>query len=380
MGKGIPEIDDALKRGSNDALAALDADRARAGDFAGLFYARLMQARLRLGVAPTPTRPTAELPADRHGEYETAIRESALSVGAACLERGEVVAAWSFFRLVGEVEPLRRALETYSPADEDQLTAVIDIALQQGVHPRRGFDWLLERRGICSAISALSAFESMPVDDKRYCVGELVRALYDQLVQAVRATIAEREGAAPDGSLRDLLVGRDWLFSDECYFVDLSHLSATAQMSLDLQRGEALGLARQLCDFGARLPERFRTSGGVPPFADGYADYGRFLAVIAGDDVEANLESFRRAARDARGTTFPAEVLVNLLLRADRDDEAFAVAREFLTQVDEGQLLCPGPLELAYRRRDFAAMADIAADRGDTVHYLAARLEERGGA
>ena len=47
-----------------------------AGDPTALFYALLMQSRHGLGVPPTPTRPSSELPESVHEAYETAIRSA----------------------------------------------------------------------------------------------------------------------------------------------------------------------------------------------------------------------------------------------------------------------------------------------------------------
>src|SRR5262249_58436841 len=107
------------------------------------------------------------------------------------------------------------------------------------------------------------------------------------------ADIAGREGAAPQGeSVHELLAGRDWLFEDEFAHVDVSHLASVTQMSLSLPPGEELGLARELCAYGQRLSSRFRY-GGDAPFEDQYRDYGVYLAILAGDDVEAGLAHFR---------------------------------------------------------------------------------------
>src|SRR6185312_7547050 len=96
-------------------------------------------------------------------------------------------------------------------------------------------------------------------------------------------------------SIRQLIEGRDWLFQEDAYHIDLSHLSSVAQMSMNLGPCPELDLARE--------------------------------------KVEEGLDYFRTKAEEADPETvgtYPAQVLVNLLLRLDRPAEALAVARKYL--------------------------------------------------
>jgi hypothetical protein len=347
-------------------------------DYASLFYALLMKKRYELGVSPVPTEPAQALPASAHAAYEDGIREAARTVGRLYLDEGDIPRAWVYFRMIGEPGPVAGALEAFQLGEGDESQQVIEIAFHQGVHPRRGFDWLLERYGICSAITTVSShdFSQMP-EARTYCIGKLVRALHAELLERLKADIAQREGKLPEGdSVAGLLAGRDQLFADEFYHVDVSHLSSVVQMSLHLPDGPEIGLARELCAYGDRLSSRFQY-GGDPPFEDLYRDCGIYLAVLAGDQVEDGLEHFRAkvAASDPENDgTLPAEVLVNLLVRLGRLEEALAVARRHLARVTDRPLNCPGVAELCQRTGDYAALAEIAREQGDPVHYLAGLL------
>jgi hypothetical protein len=368
--------------GAADPAAALDLLCARlrdAGDPTAYFYALLMRARHRLGVAPTPTRPSTELPEAVHDQYEAAIRDAGREAGQTCLTAGDLLRAWGFFNMLGEPDPVRAALDRYEPGDDDDLSPILDIALQQNVHPRRGLELVLARQGICSAISAVGAFgHQMSAEDRVACAARLVQALHDQLAGVLRSAIAAQERREPPASatVGELTSGRDWLFAEDSYYIDLSHLAAVVQLSLELPPGPDLDLGRQLSAFGERLPERFRTAG-PPPFDEGYPDYSAYLAVVAGDRPEEHLARFRRKAEesDAEAGTAAAEVYVNLLVKGGRTREALDAARQFLLHADDRRLACPGVYELAYRLGDFRTLADAARQRGDAVHYLAARLE-----
>jgi hypothetical protein len=356
-----------------------------AGNYDALFYALLLRARLRLGVDPIPTRPADELPAELHGPYEEAIREASRTVGQLCIDAGDIPHAWNYFRLIGEPGPVHDALENVVLDEDAEFYPLVEIALHHGVNPRKGFDLVLDRQGICNAITLFSGFEAALASDVRaYCVRRLVESLHDQLRERLLAEVKQHDNAAPpaDATVPQLIAGRDWLFGDDSYLVDVSHLAAVVQASVHLPPGDA-GLAKaiELCDYGAKLSPKMRYPG-EPPFEDLYADHAVYLRIVAGENVEAGLEHFREKAESAdpeQTGTRPAEVYVNLLLLTGRPAEATAASRKLLVNVDDRGLGCPGPLELTRRQGDFAGFSDVARKRGDAVHFLAGLLSKRSG-
>src|SRR4051794_1767465 len=98
----FPELDQTLASAGPDAAVERLCERLRtAGDPTALFYALLMQSRHGLGVPPTPTRPSSELPESVHEAYETAIRSAGRAAGQVCLAAGDLPRAWGFFRMLG---------------------------------------------------------------------------------------------------------------------------------------------------------------------------------------------------------------------------------------------------------------------------------------
>jgi hypothetical protein len=223
---------------------------------------------------------------------------------------------------------------------------------------------------------------------KLYCIRALVRALYAELRERLTAEIERHEGKAPPeaaespdtpGVIRRLMAGHAWLFEDEFYHVDISHLSSVVQMSMHLEPCTELDMARELCEYGQRLSGRFKNPGD-PPFEDQYRAIGLYLGILAGDRVEEGLDYFRAQAEQADPETvgtYPAEVLVNLLLKLDRAPEALAVARKYLAAVDNRRLSCPGIAELCQKVHDFRTLAEVAREQGDAVHFLAGLLASR---
>jgi hypothetical protein len=344
-------------------------------DYSNLFYALLMKRRHELGVNPVPTGPSLDLPPEVHQPYEDAIRESARLVGRLYLDEGNISHAWMFFRMLGEVDAVRDAIENFQPADGEDCHPIVDIAYHQAIHPRKGFDLILDRFGICSAITMLGGQEfPHGAEIRDYCIKRVVRSLYQELYDRLSAEIERQEGKKPEAkTVAELMAGRDWLFADDFYHIDVSHLGAVVQMSVHLPPGEELQMARELCAYGQRLSPRFQYQS-EPPFEDQYRDYGVYLAVLAGDDVEGGLAHFRAKAEQADPQevgTYPAEVLVNLLLRVGRADEALAVARRHLAGVTDRQLTCPSIVELCQKTGDYRTLAEVAREQDNAVHFVA---------
>ncbi|MCS7047349.1 MAG: hypothetical protein NZO58_13405, partial [Gemmataceae bacterium] len=195
--------------------------------------------------------------------------------------------------------------------------------------------------------------------------------------ERLRNEIERQQGFRPLGtSIPELLAGRDWLFADELYHIDLSHLSAVVQMSSQLDDPTILRLARELCQYGQKLSPRFL---GVtdPPFENLYVDYEIYLSILIGERVEEGLAHFRAKADNADPETigtYPAAVLVNLLLRLKRPREALEVSRRFLAQQNEVRQACPSFVELCQQTGDYQALIEVSRQQGNPVNFLAGLL------
>src|SRR5262249_39011965 len=151
-------------------------------DYASLFYALLMKKRHELGMSPVATGSNQDLPPEVHQRFEEGIRAAAITVGNLYLEAGQIPQAWGYFRMLGETDPVFQALDRHQPKEDEDAHPLIDIAFHQGVHPRKGFDWILDRYGICSAITTLGGAD-LPFEPevKHYCIKRLVRCLHGEL-------------------------------------------------------------------------------------------------------------------------------------------------------------------------------------------------------
>lgn len=364
--------------GTQAALDKLCEELKSRREYAALFYTLLMKKRLELGVSPVATGSNQDLPPATHEAFEHGIREAARTVGELWLKEGDIPQAWAYYRMIGEAEPVAKALDKIDPTEEQDSQPLIDVAFHQGVLPKKGFDWILRRYGICSAITTVSAGElPFPPDVKHYCVKQLIRTLHRELTERLKAEIERQQGFAPTGTtVPELIEGRDWLFADDYYHVDLSHLNSVVQMSIQLEPCEEIALARELCAYGRKLSPRFQYPSD-PPFDEPYRDYDVYLGVISGDNVEEGLAHFYKKADEADPEeigSYPAQVLVNLLLRIGRPKEAVAVSRKYLAALGEVRLSCPSFVELCQQTGDWQALAEVSRDLGNPVNYLAALI------
>jgi hypothetical protein len=387
------DLDRALR--DSGAAAAVDLLVRRLderGDFRTLLDALLLKARLDLGLPLVQTGSLVDLPEDVRSKYEERYVEAIRLVGGKLLAAGDVAGAFPYFRAIGETEPVVKAIEAYETSGEDEtLGQVVEVAFNQGAHPRKGFELILAHYGTCSAISA---FEHLPRDEsvRQACADRLVKQLHEHLVANLRAEIAHRGQPLPaEGApIVELVEGRDWLFAEESYHIDVSHLAATVRISPLLADPATIAQAAGLTEYGRRLSARHRYEGD-PPFEDVYEDHRVYLRTLLGQDVEAGLAHFRNKLAPVdpgsdpdegpeRNDPMTAQVLVGLLVRLGRLDEAIDVAAEHLAGVPETSLFCPGVSQLCQRAGKPARLARISRENGDLVHYTAAILQAGPGA
>src|SRR5205807_8149950 len=192
------------------------------------------------------------------------------------LDAADIPHAWNYYRLIGESGPVRDALDAARPDEDEEFFPLVEIALHHGVHPKKGFDLVLERQGICNAITLFNGFEAALAPDVRaYCARGLVEALREQLRERLVAEVRQHDGAEPpsDASVSQLIADRDWLFGEDAYLIDVSHLGAVVQAAANLPPGDVgLRKAIEVCDYGAKLSPKMRFPG-EPPFEDLYADH-----------------------------------------------------------------------------------------------------------
>ncbi len=342
-------------------------------DYAKLFQLRVLRKRLDLGLPLIQNGPGEDIPADKRPEYEQAFVQAAREAGELFLAENDIPRAWPYFRAIGEPAPVVAAIERTD--EHENMAAIIEIAYQEQIHPRKGFELILKHHGICRAIS--SVFQYPVREGRQDCIGLLLRSLHRDLLSNLKRVVAQKEEVAPEtGNISDLIAGRGWLFEDNCYYIDTSHVVSVMQYGLELDDPERLGLALELAEYGAQLGSMFQRCGN-PPF-ETFTDYAAYFRTVLGKDVEAGIEHFRRKVGECDPNeygTAPAQALVGLLSRLERYPEAIRVSMEHLKDADPNQQACPSVLQLCQWAGDFEQLRKIATEQGDVLSFTAGLLQ-----
>ena len=339
-----------------------------------LFEARLMKRRHQLGLPLWPNAP-AGIPDSARSEYDATVVGVAREAGRLFLDDGQIARAWPYFRALGESGPIRDALERL-PLDQAE-EGVIEVALNEQVHPGRGFEMLLHYHGICRAITL---FDQYPhVETRPACLALLVRTLHADLVAGLRRAVEKVEGAAPESfRVPDLL--REWMFGPYDYYVDVSHLGSIVRYSTESTDPTVLGLALELTDYGRRLSPELQYKGD-PPFEDLYADNAIYLRALMGEQVDDCIAHFEAKAASydyEQMGTYPAQIVVRMLVRLGRLPQAVETYERFCSGADPMYLHCPPYEQLCLMAGDYGRLREIAQKDGDPLRYLAARIAGGG--
>jgi len=396
--------------GPSATLENLARDLERMGTYRQALETLLLQARLELGLPAIIDEGGlgCDVPETTRAAYEQRYVAAVRRVGHAVLAAGDLVNAWPYFRLIGEPEPIREALEedrwlasgsTTVAQDDDpaasdqreqhaeaQFNRLVEIAFYEGAHPARGWQFILERHGLCAAITA---FDQLPPDRKvrGRCAGLLAIRLREQLRGGLIHELERRGATIPDSArqvgapLAPLWVGRPELFADDAYHIDLSHLAATVRLAPLSDDPQALSAAIDLADYGTKLAAPFQQSGD-PPFEALYPDHALYLRGLLGDDPDA-VERAIAWLEDRLPTpppssfieTLPAQALARLLIRHDRLLDAARLAATYLYGVPETALTVPTPAQLCLRAgpQGVALLVELARTHHD-LPLLAAAL------
>lgn len=366
--------------GAGRALELLVERLLQAGDLHRVFEARTLLARHELGL-PLRAPAGSEMDPALRDALEERLVEACRDVGRSFLDAGDVVAGFQYLQMIGEIEPVRAKIDALGSPSAEELSPIIEIAVSRGVHPLRGIELILENYGLCQAITACESLlaQGAAPEARSASIRRLVRAVHRELTERIRHEARQREPTAgTDATLLELIEGRDWLFENENYHVDTSHLNAIVRMARMLEPCEELDLAIELCEYGRKLSIRYRYPD-PPPFEDVYVASERFFEVLQGRGVEAGLEFFRQKAESADPRevgVYPSEVYLHLLRQSGRTQEALEFAVRRPSEI-------AGPLassinDLCEQVGQFEIMARLARERNDPLTYVVALLRGAG--
>ncbi|MBS0210483.1 MAG: hypothetical protein JSS27_16185 [Planctomycetes bacterium] len=367
------ELQSTLDQGGADRLLAMLAARLRTeGRYHELFDLRLLEARRREGLPLVASRSLDDLEEPLRSKMENAYLTACREIGGLLLAEGRVRDAWLYLRPVGDKSGIRAALEGMS--DEDQYEEIIELAIYEGIAPRLGFEQVLKHYGLCNAITM---FEGQLAERSRTDRAEvarlLVKHLHEELTASLVADIERQQGTRPKpASIAELVKDRDWLFVNENYHVDTTHLAAIVRFAMMVDDRQTLELALDLCSYGRHLSPTFQFPG-EEPFVDLYPTAAMYFGALLGRDVDTAVAWFKQRADDRPVDQYgnaPAEVYISLLARLGRQEEALREAARLLPAGSRGGQFGPNLFELAEQGQNYATLAEISRQRDDLMGFV----------
>ncbi|HEX5102514.1 MAG TPA: hypothetical protein VFV87_01805 [Pirellulaceae bacterium] len=342
-----------------------------------LFEVLKMQVRRKLDLPLLPGA-TDELPEETRAKLEDGLIASCREVGSALLQEGKIREGWMYLRPVGDRAEAASLMGQIEP-DEENYEDLIEVCLHEGVDIGRGYGLVLEHYGTCNAITQYdSSVVRRPRAEQAPAAQRLLQRVHADLVHSVKADIARQEGQQPAaGTLKELLADRDWLFQDNAYHLDTTHLAACVRISRVLSDPADLRMALDLTEYGRRLSQQFQYQGDEP-FADIYPANALYFQALLGENIEEAIEHFKSKAEmlDPQYHGYAAiETYVDLLARLGRHDQALAAAVKHGVTSIQPLGNAPPLVDLAQKSGQFQSVLDHCRAKEDVLGFAAALVQ-----
>ena len=342
-----------------------------------LFEVLKMQVRRRLGLPLLPGA-SDDLPEEQRTKLEDGLIASCREVGSALLKEGKIREGWMYLRPVGDRNEAANLMGQIEANDENY-EELIEVCLHEGVDVGRGYELVLEHYGTCNAITQYdSSVVRRPRADQAPAAQRLLRRVHADLLQSVKTDIARQEGQQPAGAtLKELLHDRDWLFRDNSYHLDTTHLAACVRISRVLSDPADWRMALDLTEYGRRLSQQFQYQGDEP-FAEIYPSNALYFQSLLGENVEEAIAFFKNKAEmlDPQYHGGAAiETYVDLLNRLGRHKEALAAAVQHGLGSIQPLGNAPSLVELAQKSGEVQPVLEHCRAKDDVLGFAAALVQ-----
>jgi len=346
--------------------------------FHELFETLKMKLRRQLGLPLLAGESSDGLSDEQRTKLEDGLIGACREVGAALLSDGKIREGWMYLRPVGDKGEAAKLLSQIEPTD-DNYEDLIEICLHEGIDIGRGYGLVLERFGTCNAITTFdSSLARRPRADQAPAAKLLLEQVHADLVASVTADISRQEGKSPrEKTLRELVHDRDWLFQDNSYHLDTTHLAATVRIARALTDQDDLRLALDLTEYGRRLSQQFQYPGDEP-FADMYPANALYFQALLGEKTDEALAYFKAKAEmlDPQHHGYAAiETYIDLLARLGQSEQALAAAMQFGLGSIQSLGNAPPLVELAHRSGDYNTLLTHCREKDDLLGFTAALVQ-----
>ena len=339
-----------------------------------LFEALKMQTRLKLGLPLQSKDGSDGLTEPQRKDLEDGLIAACREVGSLLIKQGKVREGYMYLRPVGEPAEARALLANVE-ADEDNAEELIEVLLHEGVDIGRGFQLMIDQYGTCSSITQYDqSVARRPRHEQQPAARKLLQKVHSDLLSSVKHDIAKQEGATPAGNtLLELIRDREWLFQENAYHIDTTHLASTVRNARVLTDAADLRMALDLTEYGRRLSQQFQYQGDEP-FADQYPANALYFQALLGEKIDEAVAYFDQKAElldPQYNGTAPLETLVDLLSRVNRPAAAIAAGIKIKPKCVQPIGLAPSLVELAAQAKDFDAVLAYCKEQGDVLGYAA---------
>ena len=345
-----------------------------------LFEALKMQVRHRAGLPLLYGESGDDLDSKQRTLLEDGLLGACRQVGTGLLEDGRVSEGWMYMRPVGDMSAAREMINKIEVQD-DNIDEMVEVLLQEGVDPARGFSVVLQNYGTCNAITT---FESvMPQKgkaDQRAVAQLLLRHVHQELFTNVKADVAGRQDSEPTATtLAELIAGQEGMFGEHSYHIDTTHLASTTRFSRILEDEESLRLALDLTQYGKELHEQFQYEGDEP-FTDIYRDHAFYFQALLGENLDEALAYFKDRSDNVdtnQWGTVGIETYIDLLARVGKLEEAIAVTIEKTQPGQRTMGLAPSLLELCERSGNYSPLMDACRGSDDVLGFATGLMQAK---
>jgi tetratricopeptide (TPR) repeat protein len=374
------QLDSLVESGEpNAALDALIAHLRQNHLYHELFEALKMRLRTQLGLPAAQAEQEPQLDEAQELELERGLIDACRQVGELFLKQGKIREGWMYMRPVGDREVAAKALAAVE-ANDDNVDALLEVLLHEGVDIARGYRISLERMGTCSSITMFEqALAARPRSDQQIAAKILLEHVHRELFENLKRDISQRQKAEPSGeTCEQLLEEHPDLLGDGSYHMDTSHLASTVRFARVLDDPESLRRGLDITAYGRRLHPQYQYPG-EEPFLDLYPASGAFFRALLGQQVDAGIRYFTQKADSLDQEQFglvAVEVLIDLLSRCGRHQEALAAFAKRIPADARTMGIAPTLLQLSRRLGKYEEMQSICKQREDLLGYTAALLQD----
>jgi hypothetical protein len=371
-----------LSRGGPDAVLSRAAALLREQKkYHELFEVLKMQTRRRIGLPILYADAGDSLSEEQRTKLEDGLIGACREVGSLLLKEGQIREGWMYLRPVGDKAEAARLLSQIEANDENS-EDLIEVCLHEGIDVGRGYGLVLQSFGTCNAITTYdNTVARRSRTEQAPAARLLLRRVHEDLVGSVKTDIARQEGQQPaEKTLRELLADREWLFQDNAYHLDTTHLAATVRIARVLSDPADHRLALDLTEYGRRLSQQFQYQGDEP-FSELYPASALYFQALLGENVDEALAYFQNKAEmlDPQYHGYAAiETYVDLLNRLGRAKEALSAAVKFGVGSIQPLGSAPSLVDLAAKAGEFAPVIEHCKSKDDLLGLAAALVQSAG--